>query len=166
MLIITLAFKTIDFTDRSHSRAHPGPGMLISRQVVIVKLFPMDQLIPAGLLRILLVRTGIEPNLGPSRVCHWSAQRSLEDITPLARRTSSNEWWHLRNCSGLTTYNNWHSITAVQETKLHPRAKVFDSNSKPNSHLFSLTFTCPPFHNHPSLQMRATSHYSQHAQTL
>ncbi len=67
-----------------------------------------DQLPPAGLVRILLLIAGIEPNPGPipGWICSLCNQQINERTQTLVKCNKCNNWFHLRknketNCSQL-----------------------------------------------------------------
>lgn len=67
----------------------------------------MESVYPAGLLRILLLMAGIEPNPGPTvwycAVCNQLLKKNQASV----RCNSCQEWSHLRSCSGLQFCSQW-----------------------------------------------------------
>lgn len=67
----------------------------------------MEQLYPAGLLRILLIRAGVELNPGPTTwycsVCKCILRRNQTSV----KCNTCKEWCHLRPCSGLQSHTQW-----------------------------------------------------------
>ncbi len=61
-----------------------------------LSLSSLEQRQAAGLLRILLIRAGIEPNLGPE-----------EFFCCLIRCNTCHEWSHLKTCSSLKAHREW-----------------------------------------------------------
>lgn len=68
----------------------------------------MEQLDPANLLRILLLRAGIESNPGPNTIytCSVCSDRLNRNCTSV-RCTQCQGWCHMRRCSGLSHTGQW-----------------------------------------------------------
>lgn len=114
----TLVSKTIWFYGPKplHKNMDQISSILFKSSAPTDKLYPMRQLIPAGLPCILLIGAGIEPNPGPrsESIIVQSAQMSLRANTTSVRCTSCNAWCHLRSCSDWTSHQSDQPSTSNQ----------------------------------------------------
>lgn len=106
-----------------------------------------EQLHPAGLLQILLIRAGIESNPGPTWYCSV-CKCVLRNNQTSVKCNSCKEWCHLRPCSGLQNHLQWNVGFIGQCCKDHtlPTTNLVNTNlvnnSQPNKPLVIMQFNC------------------------